>query len=326
MTTVTKTLNLPLRAALGLALLALAIAPLWADNNLTRIFGEGLLLCALAILWNMLAGFGGLVSVGQQAYVGIGAYAMLALGLYSGLPPLASVPLAAAAGGLLSLPIALLVFRLRGHYFAIATWAVAEILRLLVMQVPALGGGSGTSLPGSVLKAISPDRGMRADLIYWAVFAIFTVILAGSVLLMRSRWGLALRAMRDSELAAESLGIRLRPLRLALYCAIGALTAAVGAVMLLQKLRISPDAAFSVQDWTAFVLFIAVIGGVGTLEGPILGTLIFVLMREVLADYGPIYLIVLGLVGVAVMLFAPGGIWGGLGARGLSLLPDRHTA
>lgn len=318
-------LNLFLRAALAAALAALALAPLWAGNNLTRIFGEGLVLCALAILWNLLAGFGGRVSVGQQAYVGIGAYAMLGLGLHSALPPLLAVPVAGLAGALFSLPIALLVFRLKGHYFAIATWAVAEILRLIVMQIPALGGGSGTSLPASVLKAIAPDRALRADLVYWTVFALFAAILAGSVWLMRSRWGLALRAMRDSELAAESLGIRLQPLRLALYCAVGGLTAAVGAVILLQKLRISPDAAFSVQDWTAFVLFIAVIGGVGTLEGPILGTLIFLALRETLADFGPAYLIVLGSVGVATMLFAPRGIWGSAGARGLSLLPDRHV-
>lgn len=317
--------NLTARAMLLAGLLALATAPLWADNNLTRILGEGLVLCALAILWNLLAGYGGRVSVGQQAYVGIGAYAMLALCLYSPLPPLLSIPAAGLIGAVLSLPIALLLFRLQGHYFAIATWAVAEILRLVVMQIPELGGGSGTSLPGAVLRAISPDRAVRAGFVYWTVFAIFGAVFIGALMLMRSRWGLALRAMRDSELAAESVGIRLQPLRLTLYCVVGGLTAAVGAVVLLQKLRISPDAAFNVQDWTAFVLFIAVIGGVGTLEGPIIGTLIFIVLRETLADYGPAYLIILGLVGVATMLFAPKGIWGGLGGRGLSLLPDRHT-
>lgn len=317
--------NLILRSLLAIGLLGLAFAPVWADNNLTRIISEALVLCALAILWNLLAGYGGRISVGQQAYVGIGAYAMLALCLYTSIPPILSVPLAAAIGAVLSLPIALMLFRLQGHYFAIATWAVAEILRLIVMQIAPLGGGSGTSLPIDVLKAISPDRAMRADFIYWIVFAIFALVLFGALLLMRSRWGLALRAMRDSELAAESLGIKLAPLRLTLYCVVGGLTAAVGAVILLQKLRISPDAAFSVQDWTAFVLFIAVIGGVGTLEGPIIGTLIFIVLRETLADYGPVYLIVLGLVGVATMLFAPKGVWGGLAARGLSLLPDRHS-
>lgn len=316
--------NLALRGLFVACLLALVIAPLVAGNNLTRILAEAQVLCALAILWNLLAGFGGRVSVGQQAFVGIGAYAMLGLSLYTALPPVWAVPVAGLAGGLFSLPIALLVFRLRGHYFAIATWAVAEILRLVVMQIPALGGGSGTSLPGSVLKQISPDRALRADLIYWMVCALFLIILAGSLALMRSRWGLALRAMRDSELAAESLGIRLQPLRLALYCGVGALTASVGAVILLQKLRLSPDAAFSVQDWTAFVLFIAVIGGVGTLEGPIIGTLLFITLRELLADFGPVYLIILGLVGVGTMLFAPYGIWGWLGRRGLSLLPDTH--
>lgn len=317
-------LNLSLRGLLVAALLALGLAPLWAGPNLVRIFGEGLVLCALAILWNLLAGYAGRVSVGQQAFVGIGAYTMLGLSLYTALPPFWALPLVAVIGALASLPIALLVFRLKGHYFAIATWAMAEILRLVVMQIPALGGGSGTSLPGAVLKAIAPDRALRSGLIYLAIFALFLLVLGGTLALMRARWGLALRAMRDSELAAESLGLKLGPLRLAVYCGVGGLTAALGGVILLQKLRISPDAAFSVQDWTAFVLFIAVIGGVGTLEGPILGTLVFLAFRETLADFGPVYLILLGLAGVATMLFAPRGLWGALGARGLSLLPDRH--
>lgn len=318
-------LNLALRLLLGAGLVALALAPFWAGTNLLRIFGEGLVLCALATLWNLLAGFGGRVSVGQQAYVGLGAYALLGAGLTLNLHPFASVGLAALVGALASLPIALIVFRLRGHYFAIGTWAVAEIIRLMVMQAHWLGGGSGTSLPASAIRAISPERETRSMLIYLAAFALFALVLGGALLLMRSRFGIALRAMRDSELAAESLGIRLQPLRLALYCGVGALTAALGAIILLQKLRISPDAAFSVQDWTAFVIFIVVIGGAGTLEGPVLGTVIFLLMRQLLADFGPLYLVSLGLLAVGMMLAAPRGLWGYLAERfGLSLLPDRH--
>lgn len=319
-------INLALRCIFVGALIILAAAPVWASANQMRILGEALVLCSLAILWNLLAGYGGRVSVGQQAYVGIGGYALLALGLSTSLPPFALVPLVGLAGAAISFPIGALVFRLRGHYFAIGTWAVAEILRLSCMQVEWLGGGSGTSLPASVLRAISPDRGSRLALIYLTGVVLFLLVLAASLLLMRSRYGLALRAMRDNELAAESVGVGLRPLRLGLYCGIAGLTAMIGSLILMQKLRISPDAAFSVQDWTAFVLFIVVIGGVGTLEGPIIGTVLFMMLRQTLADFGPLYLILLGSLAVAVMLLAPNGVWGWLAARyGLSFLPDRHN-
>jgi branched-chain amino acid transport system permease protein len=96
----------------------------------------------------------------------------------------------------------------------------------------------------------------------------------------------------------------------------------IGALIFLQKLRISPDAAFSVNDWTAFVIFIVVIGGIGTIEGPIIGTLVFFALRETLADLGTTYLIVLGVVAIVVMLKAPKGIWGVIRSRyDLQLFP-----
>ena len=99
----------------------------------------------------------------------------------------------------------------------------------------------------------------------------------------------------------------------------------VGAFIFLQKLRISPDAAFSVNDWTAFVIFIAVIGGIGTIEGPIIGTLVFFLLRETLADLGTTYLLVLGALAILIMLKAPRGIWGMISEHtGLSLVPIRR--
>ena len=100
------------------------------------------------------------------------------------------------------------------------------------------------------------------------------------------------------------------------------MTSMVGALIFLQKLRISPDAAFSVNDWTAFVIFIVVIGGIGTIEGPIIGTLVFFALRETLADLGTTYLLVLGVVAIVVMLRAPQGLWGFVRARfDLQLFP-----
>ena len=220
------------------------------------------------------------------------------------------------------MPTALLIFRLRGAYFAIGTWVIAEVFRLSFAQVSALGGGSGASLPVSVVKSLAASKDGREAISYWLALGAAVLVVAAVYLFLRSRKGLALTAIRDNELAAGSLGIDIWRTKFIVYVVTAALTSAVGALIFLQKLRISPDAAFSVNDWTAFVIFIVVIGGIGTIEGPIIGTLVFFALRETLADLGTVYLIILGFVAIVVMLKAPKGIWGLIRARfDLQLFP-----
>jgi branched-chain amino acid transport system permease protein len=292
------------------ALVALAAAPWWADRASLRLLAEIYAYVALASLWNLLAGYAGLVSVGQQAYVGLGAYLLFALAILFGVHPLAAIPIAGVASAIVALPVAALMFRLRGHYFAIGTWVMAEVFRLVAAQTASLGGGSGTSLPVSVVVSIAASRQMREFVIYWIALAQVALILLCIVWLLRSRYGLALTAIRDNELGARSNGVNVRRIKYAVYVATAFATAMVGALIFLQKIRISPDTAFSVNDWTAFVIFIAVIGGIGRIEGPIIGTVVFFLLRQTLADLGAIYLLILGVVAIAVMLKAPKGLWG----------------
>jgi branched-chain amino acid transport system permease protein len=169
---------------------------------------------------------------------------------------------------------------------------------------------------------MADGRAAREALSYWLALGVAVCVIAVIYLFLRSRQGLALTAIRDNELAASSLGIDIWRTKFVVYLVTSALTAMVGALIYLQKLRISPDAAFSVNDWTAFVIFIVVIGGIGTIEGPIIGTLIFFALRETLADLGAVYLMVLGVVAILVMLRAPKGVWGLIRARfGLELFP-----
>src|SRR5205823_7124429 len=182
----------------AIGFVALAAAPLWGGRDDLRLLAEIYAYVALASLWNLLAGYAGLVSVGQQAYVGLGAYLLFALTILLDVPALVAIPLAGVIAASLSLPVAALIFRLRGHYFAIGTWIVAEVFRLLASQVSVLGGGSGTSLPASVVTSIASTRTMREFLIYWIALALMVVIVAAIVLLLRSRYGLALRAIRDN--------------------------------------------------------------------------------------------------------------------------------
>lgn len=308
---------------LGLVILILLIAaPWWAGRADMRLMGELFLYLALASLWNLMAGYAGLVSVGQQAYVGFGGYMLFALTMFWGLPPVAAIAVAGILGAVIAVPVALLIFRLRGAYFAIGTWVIAEVFRLSFAQVSALGGGSGSSLPVGIVKSLASDRSGREHLSYWLALGSAMLVIAIVYFFLRSRRGLALTAIRDNELAAGSLGIDIWRTKFVVYVVTAALTAMVGALIFLQKLRISPDAAFSVNDWTAFVIFIVVIGGIGTVEGPIIGTLIFFALRETLADLGTIYLMVLGVVAIVIMLKAPRGVWGLIRARfDLQLFP-----
>jgi branched-chain amino acid transport system permease protein len=273
----------------------------------------------------LLAGYTGLVSVGQQAYVGLGSYALMSLVMFTGLHPLLAVPLAGLSAVIIALPVGKLVFRLQGAYFAIGTWVVAEVFRLIASLIPSLGGGSGMSLPATVLKTMAETKFWREASIYWLALALGIGALGLVYGLLRSRIGLALTAIRDSEIASASLGISIDRIKYAVYVAVAGMTAMVGSLVALQKIRVSPDAAFSVNDWTAFVIFIVVIGGIGTIEGPIVGTIVYFLLREFLADLGTIYLLFLGSLAIVIMLVAPQGIWGFITQRrNISLFPTGY--
>ena len=288
-----------------LVLIVLLSLPAWGGPSAMRILVEFIALLVLAQMWNLLAGYAGLVSIGQQAYVGLGGYALIVLADDLGMNPFVAVPLAGLVAAALALPTAALVFRFRGGYFAVGTWAIAEVYRLLVANIPALGRGSGRTL-----KAVFPlARESRELTTYVLALAIGVAALVATYAVLRSRYGLGLMAIRDSEHGAETLGVDVFRIKLGVYVGVAFGTGMTGALIYLNLLRISPDAGFSI-NWTAYTIFIVVIGGLGSLEGPLVGTALFFLVREYLADYGAWYMILLGTLAVGVMLAYPQGLWG----------------
>jgi branched-chain amino acid transport system permease protein len=309
-------------AAAAAGLLALAALPYWGGPGDMRLVSEIAYYLALAQLWNLLAGYAGLVSVGQQAFVGLGGYALYFFAGQLGVHPLAALLVAGPLAALVAIPVALAVFRLRGAYFAVGTWVIAEIFQLAVSLSTPLGGGSGLSLTPAIVRQIAPDRAGREMIVYWISLALLVMVCAIVYAVLRSRHGLALTAIRDSEPASASLGVDTFRTKLLIYVVAALCTGWIGAFIFLQKLRLSPEAGFSVNDWTVFVIFMVVIGGIGTLEGPIIGVIVFFALRELLADFGTIYLILLGAIAVVVMLKAPGGLWGWISGRyGWQLFP-----
>ena len=298
-------------ALFAVALLATLIAMAWwGDAGEMRLVGEMAYYVALAQLWNLLAGYAGLVSVGQQAYVGLGGYALFYLTGVWNMNVYLALLLAGPFAGLMSIPVSFAVFRLRGAYFAVGTWVVSEVFALFASLIAVLGAGSGLSLTPAILREISSDRDARDTILYLMSLAISVVVFAVVYFLLRSRHGLALTAIRDSEPASASLGVHTFRTKFIIYIVTAACTGVIGGLIFLQKLRISPEAGFSINDWTVVVIFMVVIGGIGTLEGPFIGMLIYIVLRELLADYGTIYLMLMGAIAIAVMLKAPSGIWG----------------
>lgn len=280
-----------------------------------------LTMLVLAQWWNLLAGYGGLVSVGQQAFVGMGAYAMFGMVILAGWDPVPSILIVGLAALILAVPTAFFAFRLQGAYFAIGTWVIAEVTRLSVAQWKQLGGGTGTSLPRSATKnmwgvewikdLLDVNTSAARDILaYWLALILAVLTIGFIYWLLRSRRGLGLSALRDNFTAAKSLGVDAGAIKWFVFLISAFGTGLAGGLIYMQKARISPDAAFSVLDWTAYVIFIVVIGGIGTIEGPIIGVIVFFLLQNMLADYGSWYLLILGVIGIAIMLFAPKGLWG----------------
>ena len=292
---------------------AVALAAVWGLAQALpiaqlRLLTEFLILTALALNWNLLAGYAGLISVGQQAYVGIGAYALYAGTALMGWPILASVVLAATVAALFALLIFPVLFRLRGPQFAIGSWVLAEMCLLAVANAEKLGAGTGIGLPINIARAMGETRPEREMFIFLLVLALAALAMMGTVLLLRSRAGLGLMAVRDDEGAAESVGVSPVPLKLGIYVATAAMTGAIGAAILLFKLRVTPGSAFSLIDWTAFVIFIVIIGGQGRVWGPVLGAILFFALRTAFADFGALYLVLMGLIAIALMVASPGGL------------------
>jgi len=294
----------PAAAAGGAVLAVLAALPLIASVGFITDLVNLFILVSLATMWNALAGYVGLVSVGQQLYIGVGAYLVLVLSQH-GMDPFAAVPLAVVGGAVLAVPASWLVFRLSGAYFAIATWVLAQVALLFVERFGSLGGGTGAPVLG--LDGFGPDSLLRYT--YWLALGVTAVLVLAVFALLRSRHGLVLTAVRDNETGARSVGARVIASKRAAYLLAAAGCAAAGAVIAISQLDVEPSNVFNVQ-WTAYMIFAVLIGGLGSIEGPVIGSVVFFVMQQELANYNAWYLIILGSVAMAMAIWARRGIWG----------------
>jgi len=301
----------------GATLLAVfAAMPTLVSTANTDLLTNVFILLTVSAMWNLLAGYAGMVSIGQQAFIGLGAYSVLVIAM-GHVSPFAAIPLAMLICGALAIPISFVVFRLRGGYFAIATWVVAETARLIISSNRSVGGGTGKKVPG--LSGLGP-KAFTYDT-YWAALVVAVLALGGSYVLLRSRLGLQLSAMRDNEIGARSAGVRVDRARRVVFVVAGAGCAGAGALLAVSQLQVQPTSVFSVQ-WSAEMIFACLIGGLGTLEGPLVGTIVFFVLQQNLSSHGAWYLIIFGIAAVLIAIWLPRGLWGSVVQKTrLELLP-----
>jgi branched-chain amino acid transport system permease protein len=307
----------PVVGAVGLGgVVVLAFMPEIVSSADTTLLVNFFVLLTMAVMWNLLAGYAGMVSIGQQAFVGLGAYGVLVLAI-NGFNPVAAIPIAAIVCAVIALPVSLLLFRLAGGYFAIATWVVADTAQLVISSITSLGGGTGHPVPG--LSSMSPQT--FANTTYWAALAVAVVSLGLAYVLLRSPLGLLMAAVRDDEVSARSAGARVMATRRIVYVVAALGCGAAGAILAVSQLQVQPSSIFSVQ-WAVEMIFVSMIGGMGTLEGPIVGTVIFFVLQQNLSQDGAWYLIIFGAVAVVVAIWTPRGLWGAVRQRtGVELFP-----
>lgn len=262
------------------------------------------ILVIMATMWNLLAGYAGMVSIGQQGFIGLGAYATLYFAI-KGMDPFVAIPLAVVICAVIAYPVTYLLFRLRGGYFSVATWVVADSAMLIIGSIAFFGGGTGHYLPGLTnisFKVLNHDTYLAA----WSA-ALFVVV--ATYILLRSRLGLVLSSVRDNEVASRSSGAKVTSTRRTIFIVAAAGCGAAGAVLAISQPFIQLGNEFNLQ-WAAEMLFASMIGGLGTIEGPILGCAIFFVLQQTLQNYGAWYLIIFGAVAVGVAIWQPRGIWG----------------
>ena len=271
------------------------------STNVMRYLVQIFLYISIGEMWNLLSGYAGMTSLGQQAFIGLAGYSVaMATTVYKIPYPvgiLIGVIISTIAAGIL----AFFLLRLHGMYFSITTWVIAEALGTFFLSWGYVGKGAGMTV------SISPYPRVNVLCVMALVLCVISLIVV--FLLLRSKTGLGLTAMRDNISAAATLGVDIGKSRFIVYLIAAVITAIAGSIFFINKGTIYPESGFSIS-WTISMVFICIIGGTGTMEGPIVGAIIYVLLQEILAHYPGWSNIFLGIIAILIILYMPDGIVG----------------
>ena len=286
-----------------LVLLALlALVPLAEPGpNAIRLLFVSLVWVTASVAWNVLGGFAGQVSFGFAVFFGLGAYTT-AISLNAALGRLSSLALAAIVGAVASLLIGMPTFRLRGPYFAIATIGVSEAVRVVMTNLAVTGGASG--------YRIAEKGAFNQNLHFYVALSLAAAAVTISMRIRHSKFGLALIAVREDEDAASDLGVNPFATKLMGHALAAALTAAAGGVYAGYAAFVHPNGVFGF-DISVAILLMPIIGGIGTIWGPVIGAVVYGLVQEeLIASFPQFHLLLYGALLILIILFEPGGVLG----------------
>jgi branched-chain amino acid transport system permease protein len=300
-----------MKTAIALAVIFVAY-PFVFSNAFYLDIGVALLLAAIsASAWNIVGGYAGQVSVGHSMFFGVGAYLPLLVFHQWQLPPIIGVPVGIAISLVLAVIIGLPTFRLSGHYFSMATIAVAELVRLVVGTIDFVGAAIG--LQGPAVGRGWWDLTFRGELPYYFIFlAVLAILLFLTWLLQRSRFGYYLRAIKAGERAARSLGVPVRRTKLFALMLSATFTSIAGSLYAIKTGFIDPESGFGILVSVQMVI-IAALGGAGTLYGPLVGAIILIPLQTATNTWfggggtGLTYILYGGII-VIIARFEPGGL------------------
>lgn len=276
-------------------------------ESFLRTLGGVFMFATLAMAWNIIGGYAGYASFGNVVFFGLGGYTVAALMSKAGWNFWLALVAAAVLAVLFAVLVGAPVLRLRGHYFAIATLGVAEGMREVVTNMSSItGGGAGISIPAIGVEATTSYPGNTGFYYYFLVLML--VALAVEWAVARSRFGYSLRAIRQDEDAAAAVGINTTRAKIAAYALCGLLTSLAGAIYAFQQVTIYPARLFSVEI-TVLMVVMAVIGGSGTVIGPVVGAFVLQFLSEYLRqNFLDLHLFIFGAIIVLAVLFLPEGI------------------
>lgn len=289
----------------GLVILALAPQYLLLASEQRTLAGV-FMFVVLAQGWNLIGGFAGYPSFGNVVFFGLGGYTTAILMAKAGAAFWLALPAAGAVGVLFAVLMGIPILRLRGHYFAIATLGVAEGMREVVVNAEGLtGGNSGITVPAVGARAITSYPGNTGFYYYFLVLALLAIAVVWVV--SRSRFGYGLRAIAQDEEAAAAAGINTTRLKIAAFALSGLLTAMAGAIYAFQQVTIYPPRLFDV-DITVLMVVMAVIGGTGTVVGPVIGAVALQFLSESLrTHYTDLHTFIFGAIIVLAVVLLPMG-------------------
>ncbi len=302
---------------LAIIVIALLVLPAYGSEYAVSTIMLILIYMAMGQMWNLMGGYAGLLSLGMQAFIGLGGYSLAVFSSIYGVNIYLSVIMGAFFCVIFAILISPALFKMSGVYFAIGSWVVAEALIIAFSNWKFVKYAQGIGI-NSVYQMSTEQLYYTALVLgVGAVFVVFVI--------MRTKTGLALMAMRDNISAAETLGVKIYRAKLTCYLVASFVMGLAGGVMYMYQAYIVPTSGFSI-NWTVAMTFMVIIGGMGTMEGPIIGAILYVMLTQWLYSFPGVSMVILGVIAILVILISPDGVMGSIYKKtGFEILSPRRS-